>query len=711
MPVDSRRTTVPGLIAVVALLGGLIVVAGATPAAAALASLKAACSQKDALDNDTSNGATLPFTFCDDGVPPTGGSEPNEGAVSAVPVPAKYEGYIELPAKATDAATMPGADSNGDVALDVDVSLPDPTLNTPPPNGYPLIVLMHGCCSGNKTGWEAQTVDAGGEKWHYSNAWFAARGYVVLTYTARGFVDGNNRGSTGETQLDSRLFEINDYQHLAGLLADDSFFNVNPRRVVVSGGSYGGGFSWLAMTDPDWTSPGGRMMRLAAAAPKYGWTDLVYSLVPTGTHRRGRLPATDGSDSHSPLGFPKKSIIAGLYAQGKTGVPPGSNHTTFPEYIDEGAACLESTDPYESNPLCARTIEETLPSFISDRSAYYQNRFFRRLAGGLIRPVPVFSASTFADPLFTPVENRRMVQRLKKTVPGYPVQEDYGDYQHFVQNKAKEWGDVCDEDRHVCRYSDYPNGDLNARPITRKRLGVTTRLNRFIDHYAKPPGNPSAPRPAFDVRAALQVCPDNTASSPFPSDEPGKRFMAPKFNALARNTLSVESVDSSTTTSDAGPGQEPHALRADPVENLAANGGRCPVETTPPGAGVATYESEALTRPFTMLGRTRVVVPHTGTGSGIQLNARLYDVFPDGKAVMVDRGVRRVASADATTIFDLNGNGWLFQEGHGIRIELAQDDDPHMKQSTQPSSLTLSGVTLRIPVREASAKVDATAET
>jgi predicted acyl esterase len=175
--------------------------------------------------------------------------------------------------------------------------------------------------------------------------------------------------------------------------------------------------------------------------------------------------------------------------------------------------------------------------------------------------------------------------------------------------------------------------------------------------------------------------------------------------------LSVESDDSLATSSDAGPGQEPHALRADPVENLAANGGRCPVETTPPGAGVATYESDTLTRNFTMIGRTRVVVPHTGTGSGIQLNARLYDVFPDGKAVMVDRGVRRVGSADATTIFDLNGNGWLFQEGHAIRIELAQDDDPHMKQSTQPSSLTLTGLKLRIPVREASARINATAVT
>src|SRR3989442_11783949 len=108
-----------------------------------------------------------------------------------------------------------------------------------------------------------------------------------------------NHGSTGETQLDSRHFEINDFQYLAGLLADDPFFSVNPQRVVVTGGSYGGGFSWLAFTDPIWTSPGGKPMKLAAAAPKYGWTDLVYSLVPNGVHSLDAAspPAFDRSDT------------------------------------------------------------------------------------------------------------------------------------------------------------------------------------------------------------------------------------------------------------------------------------------------------------------------------------------------------------------------------------------------------------------------------
>src|SRR6185295_16728483 len=249
----------------------------------------------------------------------------------------------------------------------------------------------------------------------------------------RGFVNGTSngdKGSTGETQLDSRRFEINDFQSLAGQLADDSFFNVNPQKVGVTGGSYGGGFSWLAMTDPKWQSPGGKNMQLAAAAPKYGWTDLVDSLVPTGRHSQnpGNLPAFDGSASTTPLGFPKKSILAALYDSGTTGIPAGSAHTTFSSEINSAFACLQSNDPYETNPLCTTTISQTLPSFINDRSAYYQNAFFAAIAGDPSYRTPVFNAATFTDPLFPPVENLRMSNRLQSVVPNYPIEQYFGDY-------------------------------------------------------------------------------------------------------------------------------------------------------------------------------------------------------------------------------------------------------------------------------------------
>jgi hypothetical protein len=672
---------------------------------------------------------------CDDGVPSFGGTTPNPTGAKAVTVPAQYggNGYTGLPQKAPGAANRPGADSNGNVALDVDVTLPTVAR---PTGGYPMLVFMHGCCAGNKTSWEATTFDgddAGGEKWHYNSAWFAARGYVVVNYTARGFVNGSGHGSTGETELDSRSFEINDFQHLAcqtvGAAAKFSEVTgrnvaINPRRLVTTGGSYGGGFSWLALTDPKWsctgdTGAGQTSMSLAATAPKYGWTDLLYSLVPTGTHLQepGALPAFNGCDSgprkldgslcpapRTPVGIPKKSIVTALYTSGKTGIPPGSSHTTFPPKIDEAMTCLQGPYPPESNPACTPVLQTLLPEFLRERSAYYQNRFFRKIASDRSYRIPVFNAATFTDPLFPASEDRRMLNRLRTVVPNYPIRVFHGDYQHFTQNKAKEWADICRSGtgpRHPCAGpADYPNGKYNRYSPNLVRTGVTTRLNRFIDHYARPPKNPNQPKPPFNVTATLQICPQNAGNRP--ADEPGPAFTAPTFEQLAPQTLSLTLAGTQVTTSDVEP--NPHATNSDPVANLAANGGKCPVETQPAGSGVAVYTSTPLATGATMIGATRVTAHFSASpnASGVELNARLYDVFPDGKAVMVDRGPRRITNAEVQAglvTYELHGNGWRFAQGHRVRIELAQDDDPFLKASSVPSSLTLTGVDLVIPVR------------
>jgi dienelactone hydrolase len=626
------------------------------------------------------------YQFCDDGLPPVAGRTPNVGGVNAVRVPAKYDGFEALPPKAADATTVPGSDTDGMIALDVDVSIPSVPA---PPGGYPMVVFMHGCCTGTKTSWESTTFDAGGEQWHYNNAWFASRGYVVVTYTARGFRFGP-RGSTGEAQLDSRRYEMNDFQYLAGLLADDSFFNVNPQKVVPTGGSYGGGFAWLALTDPLWNSPSGKDMKLAASLPRYGWTDLVYSLVPNGTHSQSpfHLPAFDGSDSLDPLGFPKQSIVSLLFSTGLQG-------TTFSPELVAANNCLNSTDPYETNPLCTNTIANTLPEFINDRSAYYQNQFFRNIRYKRSYRIPVFNAATFTDPLFTAVENLRMSNRLERTVGNYPIQQYFGDYEHFVQNKAREWGDICGADHHVCNIADYPGGDVNATPTGLVRTGVTTRLNRFVDHYAQPTGNPAAPKPKFDVTASLQICPGN-ASAEFPANEPGPTFTAFKFPLLAPHTLRVNYTGTQMTRT---PANNQHEFNADPVANLILNGARCPILTAPAGPDEATYTSDPLERTVTMIGGTKIAIDYDATtADGLQLNTRLIDVFPDGTALMVDRGVRRVTDASGTVAYQLHGNGWRFEAGHRIRVEITQED--LLKPSVIPSETTINGARLRIPVRE-----------
>lgn len=633
-------------------------------AQADLASLKASCRTTDAVDGRRSNAIQIPYRYCDDGVPRVGGRTPNEGAVRAVAVPQRYDGYNGLPDQ-TRPDPDAGADSRGRIALDVNVALPDRARHPRPLEGYPLIVLLHGCCPASKADWHG-TIDARGEKWHHTDAWFAARGYVVLSYTSRGFVDGDGRGSTGEAQLGHRAYEVNDLQYLTGLLAEDPFFGVNPQRVVVSGASYGGGVAWLALTDPKWRSPRRAIdMRLAAVAPKYGWTDLAHALVPNGV--------------------PKRSLLRELFASG----------VVLPPEIEESFACLTSSTPFASDPFCSQ-VPALLDPFTLERSAHLQQRFLARIAFKESWQIPVFSAGSLSDQLFPLEEHLRMAEALRSRVPDYPIQEHYGDYGHFAQSKPKEWGDLCRNIHRVCAVSDYRRG-FNRRPTGIARLGATTRLNQFIDHYAKPPGNPRAARPGHGVTIALQTCRQN-ADRTWQPDEPGERFSAAVFGELAENRWLLDLTGEQETTADVSP--NPHADTADPVANAELNGGECVSHRTPAGEGVATYDSEELAGDITMIGRTQVNATVQGAAAGVQLNARLYEVFQDGTQVLVDRGVHALADESGTVVFDLHGNGWRFREGHRVRIELAQDDDPYVRMSDQSTGLTVTGVRLALPIRE-----------
>ena len=577
---------------------------------------------------------------CDDGIPMAGGLVPNLSGAAAITVPAKYggDGFTELPPKAGDAATMAGASpADGTVGLDVDITLPD----TPPPaGGYPLLFFMHGCCGGDKTSWDigATTIDgraapasgstepgAFNERWHYNNLWFASRGYVVVTYTARGFVNNQERGSSGQTQLDSRSFEINDYQHLAcqvfaaadGPAAD--LDDITGEDVEI---------------DPAERRRDGRFLRrrLCLARPHRPEVDLR-SRRDRNRHRDGTvgdraalrldrprlqprsqrhsLPAPGRVAGRPTAAAPARSISTASPARAEA-LPSGcrrrrssarcmrpatpSRPTTRPSRprSTEAFACLQASYPLDNNPACADTLATTLPRFMRERSAYYQNDFFDRIATDPSYRIPVFNSGTLTDPLFPASENRRMVNRLLATVPEYPLQQYYGDYQHFVQNKAKEWGDICDTGGERAGAS---------APTPTTRAATTTRRPRDASASAPPRGSttssttthsPAPTRrraaPGFDVTASLQVCEDNAGAGPV--DEPGELFTAPTFEQLAPNTLTVELPGGQQTLSKVP--VNPHAANADPFGNLLTNGGECPTETSVAGVGIASYSSDPL---------------------------------------------------------------------------------------------------------------------
>lgn len=691
---------------------------------------KETCTLKDAADADPETGPELPYVFCDDGLPPSGGGS------AGIPVPVKYaadadgDDYSGLPAPAgqeevdqADAEEDLQPEEGNRITLDVDISLPpskkalkelglEASAAPRPTGGNPVIVLMHGCCGGNKTSWEAGSIDAARELWHHSNAWWASRGYVVINYTARGFRNSEERGSTGTTQLDSRRYEINDYQYLVGLLADHDasrraeglspLFDINPRKIGAVGGSYGGGFTWLAATDPKWKSPAsGTTVKLGAAVTKYGWTDLVESLVPSGQYSDWKKSASgalkpalaptdpEKAPSRNPIGVEKQSIVTGLYASGNL---RSGNHTTFPAYLDEAYTRLQVGEPYDGDPV----VEPVLESFLRDRSAYFQNDFWARVKSGL--KLPIFAAGTQTDQLFPAIETLRFYNKLKKLNGKYPITLYMGDYQHFAQNKAKEWGDMCGEDRHVCTIDDFRrmDGTLGNGAATRVRVGINTRINRFLDHYLL--GQRRRPKP--QAIATTTVCPAN-ATETLPADEPGIEYRAPSWRAMSPKLKVLGWGGGGTVSSAATDG---HAAASDPV-GRDRQADKChTVAAGNPGPGVVQYTSEPFGEPFTMMGMPQLNLKYSVTFSGDEywIAARVYDKDPGGQMTMVTRGVCKVNLAShpdkLCESFQLFGNGWRFEKDHSVVVEVTQADTPFLRRQNEPSNLSLSEANLAIPV-------------
>jgi dienelactone hydrolase len=212
----------------------------------------------------------------------------------------------------------------------MDVDLTQPAAGTGA--GHPLIVMLHGF-GNDKREWESTTDEGdGADKPHWNNHWFAEHGYYVLSYTARGFSDdgadeettqpptpGDPSGSEdpahrGFIQLKSRDYEIRDTQWLTALVAA-TYPDVDPDRIAVTGGSYGGIESWLQASQATWTFPSARdaslpVLNLQVAVAKYPSTDLAYSLAPNGqaagracrtstSRRRGAPPATSARATRS----------------------------------------------------------------------------------------------------------------------------------------------------------------------------------------------------------------------------------------------------------------------------------------------------------------------------------------------------------------------------------------------------------------------------
>jgi dienelactone hydrolase len=561
----------------------------------------------------------------------------------------------------------------------MDVDLTQPASGTG--RRHPLIIMLHGF-GGDKHDWESTNDEGdGADRYQWNNHWFATHGYYVLSYTARGFSDdgantsknepptpGDSSGSTslprGTLHLKSRDYEIRDTQWLAALVAA-TYRDVDPDRVAVTGGSYGGIESWLQASQATWTFPHSLdgslpILNLQVAVPKYPSTDLAYALGPNGhgggpalndlyESSQGR-PDDDQGDGN-PIGVPKESYVTGLFALGETkGVfeKGASTDAPFPcTYGDcEGTVNIESWkartdagDPTTPEDAIIRQIRRGLTEF---RGAYYQDEGWRKQIDG--RKVAVFSIQGWTDDLFPAVESFRIFKYLKRLDPRWPVELALADVGHSrAQNKPETWKAL----------------NAHAFQWLQSNIGGSREQRTTVSSESTVCGDAGAPAQAV-------------AATP---------------EGLANGTLSIDY-----------PGGETVSPLVQPGEKCRHSDG--PV---PPGAGYTAYSPPLdSTRTYVGIGSVRVPYTWAGAASG-QLDARLFDVGPDGTELLITRGTYRLENDPLAGVMTLPlyGNHWRVEAGHRIRLDLTQVDNPTYRASNIPSSIQFGqGVTLTLPTSE-----------
>jgi len=529
------------------------------------------------------------------------------------------------------------------VPLDVSVTLPPASMDGP----FPLIVDLHGWAL-FKSG--SPFVDRAND------------GYVVLSYTARGFhascgsvasrdpdptlADPTVCAERGWIHLADARFEGRDTQYLAGLLADEGL--VIPDRIGVTGVSYGGGQSMILaalrnrVMMPDgtlvpWQSSGGLDMAIAAAGPLIPWSDLAYSLVPNGRTLDYRTANPYGMRG----GVQKVSWNRILYGAGlgtgffaPVGVDPLADITGWDARIALG-------EPYDSDPQLSAILTE-----IADHhSAYYID--------DSVEPAPLFIYNAWTDDLFPVDEALRFWRKTKSKYPQAEVALQF----------AAGFG--------------HPRADLGASPARPE-----ARVTELFAHHVK--GTAGGPLPALET--FTQGCNGVAEDGP---------FAAADWDALHPGEVLYRAHGIKRFTSAGGKPQ--NAAAVDPLA-----GGPCRTVPGEDDPGAATYRlPPAEGAGYTLLGSPTVIAELAVTSPAAQVDARLWDAAPTGMQTLVSHAVYRPRTDNAgRQVFQLHPNGWNFAAGHVPKLELLGQSSPYVRPSNGTFAVSVRRLELRLPVRE-----------
>jgi hypothetical protein len=543
-----------------------------------------------------------------------------------------------------DRSTIPTFDG---VPIDVNVAFP-PAPESGPDGPYPTVMMFHGY-GGSKLGIGSMKrwLDQG-----YATFSMTTRGFNQSCGTAASRLAGGAACDDGYVRLMDTRYEVRDAQDFIALLVDEGL--VDPGAIGATGGSYGGGMSMALATLknrqmlPDgslipWESPDGTDLEIAAAAPEIPWTDLAYSLVPNG----GTLDYIADAPYFGHIdavGVEKKGWVNQLYTGpvfGQIGYysDPGQDPDAD---LATWKFLLDQGGPY------GQDVRDIIGEITTHHSSYYID--------DSIEPAPLLISSGFTDDLFPTDEAARFYNRTLTTYPDADIALTFADFGH-------------------------PRGQNQA--ASAQYIGA--RENAWFAHYLKGQGT----EPVQGVDALTQVC-GGPPAGPFHADDlsglaPGEiTFTSPAAQQVVANGSVLFGTDFS--------GDFPTPPNPNSCKTVGAGDSPAAAMYKLPAAPAAGY---------TLLGSPTVIATFDSTTENNQMAARLMDIAPNGDQKLIARALWRPATgSDEPQVFQLNANGWKFEDGHVPKLELLPVDSPYAGPATGQTNIGVSDLELRLPVVE-----------
>jgi ABC-2 type transport system ATP-binding protein len=544
----------------------------------------------------------------------------------------------------TEDARVPSGSGADAVELDTTLFVPGTATAQDP---APAVVLAHGF-GGSK---ESVADDARD---------LADRGFVVLTYSARGF-----GRSTGQIGLDDPRFEVADLSTLIDRLAkrkDVLQDGPGDPRVGVAGASYGGALSLLGAAYDD---------RVDAIAPQITWNSLTAALFPSQTG------TVDGAET---VAATPQTQDAGVYKRLWAGIFFGEGSAGLLGALAGDGATPAQLDPAGVDPAQARQAL-LCGRFRADICAAYQ----QAAASGTLTPeiAAVLDRSSPAGVLDRITAPTLLVQGTQDSLFGL------GQADANARGIAANGTPV-----KVVWYAGGHDSSASDRVTAQLRDEVAA----WFDWYLRPKSDPDR------------------------GTDPGTGFEYPSPTGLGGTGGGFVQGGSQTVVAPAYPGlrggdaaQRETVPVGGPTQPVVTPAGGTPAAiTTLPGLGAlgtalggqsveipgqfAAFSSKPLGSPVEVVGAPTVDLAVTSPTGRATLFAKLYDVGQDGSMTLPSGLVAPLALSDlsadptapTTVRVTMPGIDHRFEAGHTMRVVVSTTDQAF----ALPAEATIYGVGL-----------------